>query len=119
MFPIYFDEDSLNAAVIAGIRRGGVQCSSVGEAGLWGLSDEEQLERASERGMALFSSNVRDFVRIHYEWVESGRAHAGIVLLTEQRTPIGAQIRAVAHVQDRFSAGEMANRLLFLLNHAG
>lgn len=118
MFPIYFDEDSLNGAVIAATRRMGVETSTVGEEARWGLSDEEQLTFAAQRGMAIYTTNVRDFPRIHVEWMTSGRSHAGIVILTERLAPIGLQVRAIGNLQRSLSAEDIKDGLVFLLNYA-
>jgi hypothetical protein len=93
-------------------------CLTVNEGGLRGQADEVQLEFATGQGRVLFTKNTADFRRLDARWRESGRHHAGIVLLTNQRTPIGVQVRAFLTLAGRLHQTTMVDRLEFLLNHA-
>lgn len=117
MFHLFFDEDSLDRGLIAGARQLGFDCLSVATEGRWGLADEFQLEFAASLDRVVFTSNVGHFVRLHYEWLTEGRRHAGIIVLTEQTMPVGAQIRALEAVAKAFSPEDMRDRLVFLANH--
>ena len=41
--------------------------------------DEEHLLFATTQGRALYGFNARDYFRLHTEFLEQGRSHAGIV----------------------------------------
>ncbi|MEK7692789.1 MAG: DUF5615 family PIN-like protein [Chloroflexota bacterium] len=49
-----------------------------------GITDDDQLDRATELGRAILSSNYGDFIRISRECVRDGRAHGGIVISYHQ-----------------------------------
>jgi len=93
LFPLYHDEDSLSGALVAALRREGFDCLTAGEAGMRRRSDAEQLEFATDAGRVIFTHNARDFLRLDAEWHRVGRVHAGIVICTDQRTPVGSQVR--------------------------
>ena len=52
-----------------------------GEPELAGLSDEDVLTLAADEGRILVTRDSRDFDALAREWAESGRAHAGLVLI--------------------------------------
>ncbi|MGH7135311.1 MAG: hypothetical protein ACREHD_06195 [Pirellulales bacterium] len=60
------------------------------------------------------SFNVGDFVRLHGEWLRSGRHHAGLVV-SEQR-PLGETLRRLLNLAAAFGAEDMCDRLEFLTN---
>ena len=77
---LYFDADSMQRAVLAGLRVRGIDATTALEAGMTDRADEEQLEFARSEGRVLFSFNASDFCRIHTEFLSQGRSHAGIIL---------------------------------------
>jgi len=81
-----------------------------------GVADEEHLALAASQGRALFSCNVADFARLNQSWLSTGRNHAGIILLTDQGTPVGVRIRALTRLAVAFQPEEMRNRLEYLAN---
>lgn len=84
-FPVYFDEDSMRASVLRALREFSWDCLSVIEAHNEALSDEHQLTWATNHGRCVFTSNQRDFARLHREWARAGREHGGIIILTNER----------------------------------
>lgn len=44
------------------------------------------------------------------------RVHAGIIVLSDQRAPVGVQLRALQKLSASLSAEDMRGRLEFLLN---
>jgi hypothetical protein len=113
---LYFDEDSLNPAVIDGLARVGFDCLTCAEAGNRALADERQLEFAAGLGRVLFTQNTDDFALIHRRWSSEARIHAGIIALTDQRTLPGVQIRAVQRIAELYD--EAAGLFIYLLNFA-
>lgn len=64
------------------------------------------------------TKNTEDFRRLDADWRTTGRHHAGIIVLTGSRAPIGVQLRAMQTLDHILGAEEMVDRLEFLLNHA-
>src|SRR5262249_8821284 len=100
--------------VLRGLRSRGIDVSTAAEAGLTSQDDEHVLHSAIAQGRVLYSFNVRDFQRIHSEWLANGRGHAGMVLAEQERYSVGEQIRRNGHLVDSLSAEFMQNRLEFL-----
>lgn len=116
MFALFLDEDSLARSLLRGLRSSGLDVLTVLEADRRELSDEEQLAFAAARQRAIYTSNVEHFARLHRDWLVSGRHHAGIIVLAEQRTLVGVQIRALARICQELDPSEMEDRLEFLSN---
>jgi hypothetical protein len=53
----------------------------------------------------IYTANVRDFPSLHAPWMESGNAHAGIVVRYHQRTPTGPQVRGLLRKYAAFPDG--------------
>lgn len=104
------DKDSLSRAVVSALRRAGLDVVTTAEAGNDRLSDSEQLEFATSLGRAIYTANVRDFAPLHMRWLQSERAHAGIIVRFHQRTPIGQQLRGLLRISEALPDGA-ANRL--------
>lgn len=66
---LYIDEDAEDSDLVAALRSRGVAVITVLDAGLAGVSDEEQLGFATARGCVLYTFNVSDFYRLHTHWV--------------------------------------------------
>ena len=77
-------------------------------------SDTEQLEFATEQGRVIYTFNAGDFARLHREFLQQGRPHAGIVVIPEQCYSIGQKVRRLAAFVQATSAESMANRIEFL-----
>lgn len=70
----------------------------VEDTALIGLSDDEILAAATTAGRALVTANIRDFVPLDRRYKASGKAHAGLVLVSAKafdRSLIGALIGAL------------------------
>jgi hypothetical protein len=109
-----FDADSMQRAVLAGLRARGVDAMTALEAGLIDGSDEEQLEYARSQRRVLFSFNASHFYRIHSELLSQGESHAGILLAPQQRYSIGERVRRLLKLIAARTAEEMRDRLEFL-----
>jgi hypothetical protein len=84
------------------------------EAGRLGFDDAAQLEFSTSLGRVLYSANVRDYVRIHWDWVRSERQHSGIIVCNYQEWSIGEQIRRLTQVTEQYSAEGMTSKLMHL-----
>lgn len=117
MFALYLDEDAQERALAAALREAGFDCLTTNEASMRSRRDDEQLTFATSKGRVLYTKNTADFCRLDAAWRSTGRHHSGIVVLTDQRCPIGVQVRAMLGLAARVEPASMPGRLEFLLNH--
>jgi hypothetical protein len=62
----------------------------------------------------LYCFNVRDFHRLHAEFIVQGRSHAGIILAKQQHYSVGEQMKRLLKLIAIKPAEEMVNQLEFL-----
>jgi hypothetical protein len=74
------------------------------------------LAYAEEHGCILYTFNASDFYRLHTEWINAGREHAGMILAPQQRYSVGKQLRHILRIRASASAQTMRNRVEFLGN---
>ena len=84
------------------------------EAQMLGSTDLEQLEWATAHGRVLYSFNIRDFFRLHSDFLAQGKSHAGMVLAQQQLYSIGEQMRRLLKLVAVKSAEEMIDQVEFL-----
>jgi hypothetical protein len=113
---IYIDEDAMDSDLVVALRSRGVEVATALDAGLTEEPDEGQLAFATECGCVLYTFNVSDFYRLHTQWVEAGREHAGMILAPQQRFSVGEQLRRLLHLGATTTAAAMRNRVEFLSN---
>jgi hypothetical protein len=106
---IYIDEDAMDSDLVAALRSRGITVITALDAGFARRSDDEQLAFASDHGCVLCTFNVSDFYRLHTEWVDAGREHAGMILASQQRFSVvtGADGRHTGLKQGRILAGRV------------
>ncbi len=112
--PLYSDHESSADALLEQLPRYGVDAVAAKDFGNERLSDEAQLAFATGLGRAVYTANAPDFSRLYTEWMRAGRHHAGIIIRTEQRNPIGAQIRALLRVLEEYESTGLSDRLLWV-----
>lgn len=113
---LYFDADSMQRAVVAGLQARGIDVMTALDAGAAGWSDERQLEFARSQGRVLFSFNVAHFSRLNTEYLSQGKPHAGIIVAPQQRYSVGEQIRRLVTLIAAKTGEDMRDRLEFLGN---
>jgi hypothetical protein len=111
---LYIDEDSMQRALVRALRSAGFDVLTAAEAGRRGTSDAEQLAFATTEERVCYSANVGDFSALHARYLRAGRAHAGIILLPDQRMPVGEQLRRIRQLTERVAEPEMRSRLEWL-----
>jgi hypothetical protein len=111
---LYFDVDSMQRAVLTGVRARGIDATTAMEARITSATDEEQLEFARSQERVLFSFNVSHFCHLHSEYLSHGRSHAGIIVAPQQRYAVGERMRRLLNLILAKTADEMHNRLEFL-----
>ena len=111
---LYLDEDSCDTDLVSALRLRGVDVLGPAESGMRGQSDDEQLKWAGEHERVLYSSNRRDFYKIHCELIRKGESHAGIILGHQQRHSVGEQMRRLLRLINSKSAEDMRSQVEFL-----
>jgi hypothetical protein len=113
-FALYFDEDSVNRALIRALRARGMDVTNAVDAGQAGSPDRVQLEHATADGRVLFTYNVGDFFALHTQFRQEGRPHAGLILAVQRRYSVGEQMRRILRLNRERSSDDMRNRVEFL-----
>ena len=108
---LYLDED-IHKLVAEAMRLRGFDVVSVFEAGLCGLDDSEQLAHAATEHCAIVTFNIADYVKLHLEYLASGKEHYGIIL--SEQISIGEIIRRLLALLNKFTADELKNNLWWL-----
>ena len=108
---LYLDED-IHKLVAEAMRLRGFDVVSVFEAGLCGLDDSEQLAHAATEHRAIVTFNIADYVKLHLEYLASGKEHYGIIL--SEQISIGEIIRRLLALLNKFTADELKNNLWWL-----
>ncbi len=62
----------------------------------------------------MFSYNIRDFPRLHFELLAAGEHHAGIIMATQEYPKRNA--KTLLSLLDAFDATDFADQLLYLNN---
>jgi predicted nuclease of predicted toxin-antitoxin system len=104
---IYVDE-SVNVAIVEGLKRRGVNAFSAKDLGKLGLTDEEQLKTAIQNQAAIFTHDV-DFIK-----TAINKKHLGIIYVHQQKLTIGECIKKLKFIAETKTAEEMQNQILFL-----
>ncbi|MGE0823988.1 MAG: DUF5615 family PIN-like protein [Candidatus Binatia bacterium] len=111
---LYTDED-VTSTLAPALRRRGYVAQSTMEAGNAELSDDAQLAYATERGMAILTYNIQDFVPLAQTWFLSGREHARISLSEQfSQDQFGELLRRILRLLNRWTADELRNQIVFL-----
>lgn len=113
-FRLYFDEDSVNRALIRALLARGMDVTNAIDSGHAGLADRKQLEHATADGRVLFTYNVGDFFALHTQCRNDGRSHAGLILAVQQRHPVGQQMRRILRMNRERSSDDMRDQVEFL-----
>ena len=109
---IYCDEN-IESAIVAGLRRRGIEVISVRDIGDLGKSDEYHLKNASELEAVIVTHDV-DFLKIAHQWQQAGKGHRGILYAHPLDLSPGECIRMVELVTQVLTEEEMKNHIEFL-----
>jgi hypothetical protein len=108
---LHLDEDNHDHDLAEALRRSGLETHRSGDHGMDATSDEDQLEFAAAHAFVLYTSNLRDYERLHRERLETGLTHAGIIFRPSRRWSVGEQARRILRIWEALSAEEMVNRI--------
>ncbi len=103
---LYADE-CVDARVVAGLRRRGVNITTAGDQGLLGRPDEHHLLRAAELGRIVVTCDG-DFLRLVRERTERRERHDGLIFILP-RTTVGDAVRAIALAAEVLDPPDMAD----------
>lgn len=106
----------MSRALVQALTARGIDVESALNAGMVEIEDQLHLEYAARNGRVLYSANVRDFHRLHYEFLRDGRSHSGIILVPQQYYSVGEQLRRLLRLMAAKSAEDMEGQLEFLSN---
>jgi predicted nuclease of predicted toxin-antitoxin system len=104
---IYADE-SVNIAIIEGLKRRGVNAFSAKDLGKLGQTDEEQLNTAIQNQAVIFTHDV-DFLRMAVH-----KNHPGIIYVHQQKLTIGEVIIRLKIIAETKKPKETQNQIIFL-----
>lgn len=113
MIRFYLDEDATSKRLLQALRSRGADVLSAAEVDMLAQPDEQQLAWAWDNQRVIYSFNVRDFYRLHSDWLSNGKSHAGIVL-GKQNSSVGDQMRGLLRLAAIQSAEDMLNKVEFL-----
>lgn len=113
---LYLDEDAQAESLIKSIRRHNIDVLTTNEANMEGSSDEEQLDFANTQNRTIYTFNVKDFLVLHYAYLNNKKEHSGIILGEQGRFGTGEQLRRLLRIIAEKTAEEMKNELEFLSN---
>jgi len=102
---LYLDE-SVSIVLADVLTQLGFDCQTTRDAKLLGAPDEDQLRYATKENRAIFTHDIKDFLRLSEEWIQSSRLHAGILLsrqvpLSELTRRFQAFIRAAHDIRNQ------------------
>jgi len=106
---LYLDHD-VDVALAARLQQMGHDVLTTREAGHTEASDERQLTFATREGRVFLTHNRRDFRRLHRQWIEAGRVHAGIII--SAHLPIGELERRLLRLFSIYTAADLQGRLI-------
>ncbi len=112
----YLDEDAQAESLLKSLRRHNIDVLTTNEANMEGSSDLDQLEFATSQNRTIYTFNTRDFLPLHYDFLENDRVHSGIILGEQGRFGTGEQLRRLLRIVAEISQKDMENEIEFLSN---
>ena len=110
----YLDDDSAEWRVILALRSHGIDVQAPWDSNLYGAPDDQHLAYAAAQSRVLVTSNVKDFLRIHFHLLGEERHHAGIVFVVQQKYLFGDRLARLERLAFALDPSEMADRYEFL-----
>jgi hypothetical protein len=111
---LYCDEDTVRHSLVNALRAHGIDVLTASEAGTLGWTDEDQFAYAAGQDRVVCTFNRGDYYRIHTDYLNEGKPHAGLILAPQQRYSVGEYLRRLLRIMAAVSAEEMRNRVEFL-----
>jgi len=108
---VYLDED-VSVLIAKLLQSRGYEALTAKDAGRVSRSDAEQLQFASDIGMAILTHNRRHFDLLAKQWLEENRSHAGIIIAVRRKPHELA--RRLLILLDSVTADEMNNQVRYI-----
>ena len=108
---LLLDED-VHVPLAVALQKRGYDAVHVNDLKRKGRSDREQLIYAASQERCLVSFNVKDFVILHYEYLQCSQKHAGIIV--SKQLPLSQILQRLLRVLQGLSAEDMQNHIEFL-----
>ena len=112
---VYLDED-VHTYIAQALRLRGWEALTTEEAEQRGAVDPEQILFATRQGYSILTYNINDYPRLHYEIINRGETHTGIIVGTREdpRRNISTLLKLLSNV----SAEAIKEQLVYLNNWA-
>lgn len=108
---LFLDED-VHMLLAEALRKRGHDVIHAREVNRESLSDESQLNFATEGNRCIVTFNVGDFVRLHNQWMSVGREHTGIIV--SRQLPIGECLRRLLLLLQNEDSETLRGQVRFL-----
>jgi Domain of unknown function (DUF5615) len=102
-------DENVSHAIAEGLRRRGIDVTTTPEAGMIGLSDEEQIAFAATQERVIFTQDT-DFLRM----ARTGISHNGIIYCQQKIRSIGDIVRGIVLIWEYLEPEEMKNKVEFI-----
>ena len=102
-------DENVSHAIAEGLRRRGIDVTTTPEAGMIGLSDEEQIAFATTKERVIFTQDT-DFLRMS----RTGIHHNGIIYCQQKSRTIGDIVRGITLIWEYLEPEEMTNKVEFI-----
>ena len=118
----FYTDTHIAKAVATQLRSRGIDIIRCEEVGMATASDAGHLEYATGEGRVMVSQDD-DFVRLHAQWQQGGKVHAGIILLPKHlqgEAQISYAVRELLTYYEMIEGhagtieNDIANRMIFL-----
>jgi predicted nuclease of predicted toxin-antitoxin system len=111
IFAAFYVDEDMSALVATLLRSRGLDITTVPEQKTLGKTDSEQLEFATSLGRCLLTHNRVDFERLHLQYMQEDRQHAGIIVIPQKNAYEVAQ--RIGLLANALMANEIMNQLLY------
>lgn len=113
MLKLYLNEN-VPEAISKGLILRGYDALTTRKAGNSGISDLNQLKFATKENRSLVSFNVKDFSKIHLEYMEKDLKHKGIIL--SKQLPVGVIMKGLIKIMLLKTQEEVENNIVWVSN---
>lgn len=111
----YFTDEHISNAVIAGLRRRGIDVLTVTEAGRRTFPDDEQLRYATSLGRTIVTHD-EDYLQLAADFEQRGETYAGVAFADYDKffQNVGGLIQSLLIVHGVYTATDMLNHVEYL-----
>lgn len=111
---LYMDEDSMEENLLRALRARGVEVVSTLEVAMIHKYDFEHLDFAIANERVLCTFNIKHFLPLHTQYMNTEMHHAGMILVKQQEYSLGEMMRRILKLRVALSAEDMQDRAEFL-----